>query len=201
MLAGAAATAGALLILALLTGAAALRMTSDEPERADTARIAAVDHAPGAAAARPPLTTLRARPPAEPEAIARPPSVPLPNVQDLPLTLSLAASPPLEPGDRLRITLSFYYCEYLGEAVGDGGLFCGLMRDGTVVYAGAAACDIAYLGQIFRIEGDPTGRIYRCADTGSAIGGSHRDIWFQTNTEGWDWLQTIGQSAVIEILP
>lgn len=192
------------MILALLTGAAALRMTNDEPERAVTARIAAVDHAPGAAAARPPpLTMLRARPPAEPEAIARPPSIPLPNVQDLPQTLSLAASPPppLEPGDRVRITLSFYYCEYLGAALGDGGRFCGLMRDGTVVYSGAAACDIAYLGQIFRIAGDPTGRIYRCADTGSAIGGSHRDIWFQTNTEGWNWLQMVGDSVVIEVLP
>ena len=140
--------------------------------------------------------------PAEPEAVARPPSIPLPNVQDPPQTLSLAASPPppLEPGDRVRITLSFYYCEYLGAALGDGGRFCGLMRDGTVVYSGAAACDIAYLGQIFRIAGDPTGRIYRCADTGSAIGGSHRDIWFQTNTGGWDWLQMGGDSVVVEVL-
>ncbi|MCA9851946.1 MAG: hypothetical protein KC461_15060, partial [Dehalococcoidia bacterium] len=84
---------------------------------------------------------------------------------------------------------------------GDGGNFCGVMRDGSVVYPGAAACAYKYLGQQFRIVGDPTGRIYRCADTGSAVHGVHRDIWFMTSDDGWDWQLVVGQVATIEILP
>jgi hypothetical protein len=113
------------------------------------------------------------------------------------------APPALAPGDRVDVTLSFYYCEEgpAGFPSGDGGGFCGLMRDGSPVYAGAAACAIQYLGQSFRILNDPTERVYRCADTGSLIDGQHRDIWFRTNDAGWLWQQTVGPSAVIEILP
>ena len=112
-----------------------------------------------------------------------------------------AGTPALRSGDRVRATVSFYYCRVGGPAHGDGGGFCGAMRDGTVVYNGAAACDYVYLGQRFRIDGDPSGRIYRCADTGSAVHGLHRDIWFATNEEGWAWQKSVGQSATIEILP
>ena len=109
----------------------------------------------------------------------------------------------LAPGDRVTATLSFYYCELgpKGRHPGDGGNFCGIMRDGTVVYEGAAACAYEYLGQQFRIEGDPTGRVYRCADTGSAVHGQHRDIWFMSSDEGWEWQLEVGQVATIEILP
>lgn len=112
-------------------------------------------------------------------------------------------TPELAPGDRLTVPVSFYYCQVGGEvaAQGDGGGFCGTMRDGSVVYNGAAACDIAYLGQQFRIEGDPLDRIYRCADTGSAVHGQHRDIWFSSSDDGWAWQHSIGQAAVIEVLP
>ena len=64
-----------------------------------------------------------------------------------------------------------------------------------------AACDVAYLGQRFVIEGDPSGRTYVCADTGSAVHGLHRDIWFMSNREGWTWQQSVGEQAVIRILP
>jgi hypothetical protein len=114
-----------------------------------------------------------------------------------------ASTPPLSIGDRVQVTVSFYYCE-LGQAspsAGDGGGFCGAMRDGSVVYNGAAACDYAYLGQRFRIEGDPLRRIYRCADTGSAVHGQHRDIWFGSSDEGWKWQRSVGQTATIEIIP
>ena len=109
----------------------------------------------------------------------------------------------LAPGDRVTATVSFYYCELgpKGRHPGDGGNFCGVMRDGSVVYDGAAACAYEYLGQQFRIEGDPTGRIYRCADTGSAVHGQHRDIWFMSSDEGWEWQLEVGQVATIEILP
>lgn len=112
-------------------------------------------------------------------------------------------APALGGGERASATLSFYYCVQGPQvsAVGDGGGFCGAMRDGTVVYPGAAACDVAYLGQEFRIEGDPHERVYRCADTGSAVHGMHRDIWFHSSDEGWDWQRTVGHTATIEILP
>ena len=122
-----------------------------------------------------------------------------------PPAAALIEDPPAQrPGDRVRTTISFYYCEHDPDSInppGDGGGFCGPMRDGTIVYPGAAACAYAYLGQQFRILGDPLERIYRCADTGSAVDGQHRDIWFQTSDEGWDWLWTTGAVATIEVLP
>lgn len=110
--------------------------------------------------------------------------------------------PELQAGERLTVPVTFYYCEDStgGQRAGDGGGFCGVMRDGTAVYPGAAACEYQYLGQRFVIEGDPTGRTYVCADTGSGIHGQHRDIWFMSSGEGWAWQQVVGRSAVIRIL-
>lgn len=110
------------------------------------------------------------------------------------------ATPELRAGDRVVATVSFYYCTADSGHPGDGGAWCGVMRDGTVVYPGAAACDYEYLGQQFRIDGDPTGRVYTCNDTGSAVLGLHRDIWFQTNAEGWRWQRDVGRRVVIEIV-
>lgn len=120
-----------------------------------------------------------------------------------PVEFAAGTEPALAPGDRVMATVSFYYCEpgTQGLHPGDGGNFCGVMRDGTVVYPGAAACAYAYLGQQFRIVGDPTGRVYRCADTGSAVHGLHRDIWFMSSDDGWAWQLRVGQVAEIEILP
>ena len=122
------------------------------------------------------------------------------DVHRAPQPLSIA-TPAMQPGDRVLATVSFFYCSTVaGEASGDGGGFCGTMYDGSVVYGGAAACDIEYLGQRFRIEGDPTDRIYRCADTGSAVHGLHRDIWFPDNYSGWLWQLQVGYRVVIEIV-
>ncbi len=114
-----------------------------------------------------------------------------------------AAVPKLAAGARPVVSLSFYYCEEApGDyAQGDGGGFCGKTRDGSVVRSGVAACDVAYLGQRFRIDGDPTGQSYVCADTGSAVHGLHRDIWFLDNRDGWNWQRKTGTVAMIEILP
>jgi hypothetical protein len=112
-------------------------------------------------------------------------------------------APPLRVGDRISVSLSFYYCEpgTNPAVIGDGGGFCGHMRDGTIVRPGAAACDYEYLGQRFRIEGDPDQREYVCNDTGNLVVGLHRDIWFNVADEGADWVLKVGRSAVIEILP
>ena len=173
-------------------------------------RPTALSAAPSAVVAQPP----RARPPPETEAVTRVTAAGTPGEdrQALGQALSLdggAAAgtfadgpPPLAPGDRVLATVSFYYCEQSeGTPAGDGGGFCGIMRDGTVVYPGAAACHFDYLGQLFRIVGDPVERIYRCADTGTAVQGLHRDIWFQSSSEGWLWQYGIGTLATIEVLP
>ncbi|MCB9482380.1 MAG: hypothetical protein H6674_01720 [Dehalococcoidia bacterium] len=131
-------------------------------------------------------------------AASTPPPAEAASASDIP-----AGEPDLAPGDVITATVSFYYCQRGDQGLhpGDGGNFCGVMRDGSVVYPGAAACAYKYLGQQFRIVGDPTGRIYRCADTGSAVHGVHRDIWFMTSDDGWDWQLVVGQVATIEILP
>lgn len=132
---------------------------------------------------------------------------PLPRPQPTPLvqTQALAlGTRALAPGDRVLAPVTFYYCEEAAGGSyprGDGGAFCGVVRDGSKVRPGMAACDYAYLGQRFRIEGDPTGRTYVCGDTGSAILGLARDIWFLDNRSGWLWQRSVGTSAVIEILP
>lgn len=134
-------------------------------------------------------------------AIVQQPEPPAPTVS-VPAVIK-DREPPLQPGDVVPATLSFYYCEEGpgGLHPGDGGGFCGVMRDGTVVYEGAAACAYAYLGQQFRVIGDPLGLIYRCADTGSAVHGQHRDIWFHDSDAGWSWQLAMGQQVLIEILP
>jgi 3D (Asp-Asp-Asp) domain-containing protein len=116
---------------------------------------------------------------------------------------SALATPKLSAGDRSMVSVSFYYCEEArgAAASGDGGGFCGIVRDGSRVRSGVAACDVAYLGQRFQIEGDPTGRSYVCADTGSAVHGLHRDIWFLDNRDGWNWQLSVGAHAVIRVLP
>ena len=210
------AEAGALLLVALLIGVGAYRFTAHGAPATTTAPQPSLERLheweQAVAAVRPPplpaspLGTLRARPESEPEAVARlvPPTPAGPGVHAIAQTLSIidGSLPRLAAGDRVDVTVSFYYCEHSEDtAFGDGGGFCGFMRDGAVVFAGAAACHVDYLGQLFRIEGDPADRIYRCADTGSAISGLHRDIWFSTSGEGWRWQQAVGNSVEIEILP
>lgn len=198
-------------MLALLVAAGALWVTGEvEVEPVHTVlrtTPVATESVQASPAARPPLldtvarSPLRARPRPELEAHTRI----VPRSQDVHtvgMALSIVEAPALAPGDRVEAQVTFYYCKHSeGTPAGDGGNFCGLMRDGTAVYPGAAACHYDYLGQMFRIEGDPTDRVYRCADTGSAIAGLHRDIWFAASQEGWDWQRVMGASAVIEILP
>ena len=129
------------------------------------------------------------------------PDVPVIAEPPFSVTLGNPGSPPLVAGDVIEVTISFYYCEQGDTASGgDGGGFCGAMRDGTVVYEGAAACALTYLGQQFRIVGDPTGRTYTCHDTGNAVLGLHRDIFFHNASDGWPWLWSVGTSAVLEIV-
>ena len=118
-----------------------------------------------------------------------------------PIDAGVLQTPMLGPGDIVEATISFYYCvQGATSESGDGGAFCGAMRDGTVVYNGAAACDWSYLGQRFVIVGDPLERVYTCADTGSAVHGLHRDIWFHSAEEGWKWQLGVGSIGLLLIV-
>ena len=203
--------AASLALLALLIGAGAYSLTSSDGPSPVASRLPPAEMTQALTVPRPhPVVIPRARPAVEKEARARiaPAALPEIDVHSLARTLSVADDityedpPDLAPSDRTTVSLSFYYCEHTaGTPLGDGGGFCGIMRNGSNVYPGAAACHIAYLGQLFRIEGDPASVIYRCADTGSAVHAHHRDIWFHSSAEGWSWQLGIKNVAVIEILP
>ena len=107
-------------------------------------------------------------------------------------------APAQQPGTLAPAQVTFYYCS--GGFVGDGGGFCGYTADGTPVQVGVAACDRAYMGQQFRVVGDPSGLVFRCADTGGAVHGSHRDMWFPTPASGGAWLAGVGYHVTIEVL-
>ena len=90
--------------------------------------------------------------------------------------------PEPEAGTTVEVTITYYYCEGTG---GDGGGFCGHMANGEIVHDGAAACARSRLGERFRIVGDPA--VYTCKDTGSAVDGLHRDIWFRYSADAAAW--------------
>lgn len=70
-----------------------------------------------------------------------------------------------------------YYC------VGDTtGAYCGNTASGARVFAGAAACDPARLGQTVSVGA----QAYICADTGGGVRGDHIDIWCYS-PERWGW--------------
>ena len=113
----------------------------------------------------------------------------------------------------VEATITYYYCRQGTTGIGDGGGFCGHMANGEIVHPGAAACHRDFLGQRFRVAGDPLDRIYTCKDTGSAVRGQHRDIWFDLSDDGASWIVRVGEERVdpqtgrwhryarIEILP
>ena len=100
-------------------------------------------------------------------------------------------------------TITYYYCTPGSRGIGDGGGFCGGTASGVTVHAGTASCGRGVMGQRFRIVGDPTARTYVCEDTGGGVGAAHRDIWFATSDEGYDWWRQTapGGTARIEVVP
>ena len=113
-----------------------------------------------------------------------------------------AGSVPTPGGTVVTARITYFYCTpgEIARGIGDGGGWCGHMANGEIVHPGAAACARDYLGQRFRIIGDPLDRIYTCKDTGGGVRGEHRDIWFENSDEGRLWLDQVGDSAQIEIL-
>ena len=143
-----------------------------------------------------------APPPAPaPTLTATPTPTPTPSPTPTP-TPTPTSTPTPVASNQVLATISYYYCTQgsIPASIGDGGGFCGAMANGEIVYAGAASCASAHMRQRFRIEGDPLDLVYTCADTGGAVTGEHRDIWFENSDEGYLWWQTVGPSAFIEIL-
>gem|GEM_PF-3037841 len=110
--------------------------------------------------------------------------------------------PSSEDSTYFETSITYYYCVpgVDDRSHGDGGGYCGGMANGEVVHEGAAACKPGLLGQRFRIEGDPTERIYECTDTGGSVLQDHRDIWFMNSDDGYQWWIAVGERAFIEIL-
>jgi len=109
----------------------------------------------------------------------------------------------VKPARALQVPVTYYYCtQQAGGGAGDGGGFCGAMRNGQIVHAGAASCSGANFGQRFRILGDPTQLIYTCKDTGGGVGAEHRDIWFANSDEAYTWWRTVAPAgyATIEVV-
>ena len=113
-----------------------------------------------------------------------------------------AGTVPTPDGTVGTARITYFYCTQgeIARGIGDGGGWCGHMANGEIVHAGAAACARDYLGQRFRIVGDPLDRIYTCKDTGGGVRGEHRDIWFENSDDGRRWLDQVGDSAQIQIL-
>ena len=115
---------------------------------------------------------------APPPASTAPETVPAPN--------------PLVTVAALPSTLTFYDCEVQN--------FCGAMANGEDVYEGAAACSYNLaLGTMFKIPGDPTGRVYECKDRG-LLPNTHVDIFWYHPGDGWQWQAAVGSRGTIEIV-
>ena len=99
---------------------------------------------------------------------------------------------PIAPGTRLGSVITFYAC------VGDG--FCGNTASGMQVAAGSAACSSNLpFGTRFRIEGDPSGRVFLCNDRG-ALASTWVDVWFYSVAEGRAWQSVVGNRGQIIIV-
>ena len=118
------------------------------------------------------------------------------------------ATPEPEPtatpgGTTVEARITYFYCNQgtISASIGDGGGFCDHMANGEIVHEGAAACSRDNFRQRFRIIGDPNGLIYTCKDTGNAVHGEQRDIWFDNSDDGLNWIREVGTTALVEILP
>ena len=98
-------------------------------------------------------------------------------------------------GTMLNARLTIYGC------TGPGGGFCGGMASGVKVFEGAAACssDLPF-GTRFRIQSDPTGRVYECLDRGH-LASTWVDVFFYNTSEGIHWASLLsGTRVTIEIV-
>ena len=150
----------------------------------------------------PPLAPA-AQPSPSPTPTSTPTPAPTPTPTPSPTPTPTPVPTPTPSGTVVEASISYYYCQQgsIAAGIGDGGGWCGSMANGEVVHAGASSCAAQLMGQRFRILGDPTGRTYTCKDTGGAVAGQHRDVWFANSDEAYLWFLEVGPAALLEILP
>ena len=173
-----------------------------QPDSIVTIRVGAITR-PLVPAAADPTPTLAPQPSQTPTPAPTATPTPSPTPAPTPSPTPTPTPTPTPAGTIVEATITYYYCEQgtIAAGIGDGGGWCGYMAGGEVVHAGAASCAAGFMGQRFRILGDPTARTYTCKDTGGAVVGQHRDIWFANSDEVYTWFLAVGPTALIEILP
>lgn len=84
-------------------------------------------------------------------------------------------------GESREVYVTAYYCSRVpGWPLGDGGGYCGAMRNGEIVHWGAAACGGYWaMGTVLEIEGYG---VVTCKDTGH-LGWTQVDIFMPTNAD------------------
>jgi hypothetical protein len=91
-----------------------------------------------------------------------------------------------------EVRVTFYSCPPCTEG--------NLMYSGVVAYEGAAACSWDMeLGTRFTLDGDPTGRVYTCLDRGLGPGTAWVDVFFEEESDGWQWQSEVGSRARIQL--
>ena len=86
-------------------------------------------------------------------------------------------------GQAVDVWITFYTCPpYCGDPAGP-----------LPLGEGQAACDPAYMGRRFALNGAD----YVCNDTGSAVWGAHVDLFFWSAADGWAYLARYGTSGML----
>jgi len=94
------------------------------------------------------------------------------------------------------VLLTFFDC--------DSGRYCGRTASGEPIREGGAACDPDYwpFGTRMTIIEDPNKLVWTCIDTGSlVVGPRHWDVWFYKWADGDEYLDLVGTTVTIQILP
>jgi len=71
--------------------------------------------------------------------------------------------------------------------------YCGDPSGSLPLDEGQAACDWAYMGRRFMLNGAE----WVCNDTGGAVYGAHVDLFFRQEADGWAYLATHGTNGVL----
>ncbi len=106
-----------------------------------------------------------------------------------PTSTSTPATTPSGPvggavsGNTTTVYISFYSCPP----------YCGDPSGPLPLADGQAACDWAYMGRRFLLNGQE----WICNDTGGMVQGAHMDLFFSSESEGWSYLSQYGTQGLL----
>jgi len=93
------------------------------------------------------------------------------------------ADAPLAAEGAVAVHVTFYSCPpYCGDPAGQ-----------LPLAEGQAACDPAYMGRRFMLNGTE----WVCNDTGGAVYGAHVDLFFWSEADGWAYLAAHGTEGAL----